>query len=579
MKLLDALEILREPPPPSALPFRIGLACGFNPLHFETIVRAEMRLSMPDRRIEIDIGPYGDFWGNLARLEDLEKQGLDSAVVLIEWPDVDLRLGMRHVGTWTLAALAEIVEHGNTFATKLKSAVERLSVPVIIVAPTLPMPPIWFTPGWQASTFELEIRTTLAGAIAQLAQRPNIRILNADRLDRLSPPSNRFDAEWELLAGFPYKQSHAAVLAEMLTLLIQRPLPKKGLITDLDGTLWRGILGDDGIDNISWDLDHRSHIHALYQQMLHALSEQGVLIGVASKNDPALVEEIFQRRDLILPRTAIFPVEAHWQAKSDSVARILKTWHIAAEAVVFVDDSRLELAEVSSAHPGIHCIQFPSKADSVVQVLHEIRDLFAKGFTSQEDRLRLESIRRSPAALDSLNRGEGDIDHFLELAEAELTITFNKESVDARAFELINKTNQFNLNGARHTESSWHSYLRRSDTVFLLAAYKDKYGPLGKIAVVAGRHADKKLVIDIWVMSCRAFARRIEHKCLEELFARYAAEEIEFNYAPTDRNGPLTEFLAFLLGAAPRPGCCLSRDQFEARSPRTFHRVLEAVNG
>jgi predicted enzyme involved in methoxymalonyl-ACP biosynthesis len=73
----------------------------------------------------------------------------------------------------------------------------------------------------------------------------------------------------------------------------------------------------------------------------------------------------------------------------------------------------------------------------------------------------------------------------------------------------MNKTNQFNLNGKRYTEGSWLRYLKQLDTILMVASYKDKFGPLGKIAVLSGRVSASGFVIEAWVMSCRAFAWRI----------------------------------------------------------------------
>jgi FkbH-like protein len=106
----------------------------------------------------------------------------------------------------------------------------------------------------------------------------------------------------------------------------------KGFITDLDDTLWRGIVGDDAVDNIHWGLEHHALGHALYQGMLASLADIGVLIGIASKNDLELVQLAFQRTDLLLSSSASFPIEVNWQPKVDSVARILQTWNIHPEA-------------------------------------------------------------------------------------------------------------------------------------------------------------------------------------------------------------------------------------------------------
>ena len=138
--------------------------------------------------------------------------------------------------------------------------------------------------------------------------------------------------------------------------LLAPPAPRKGIVTDLDDTLWSGLAGEIGPEGVSWDLASHSQLHGLYQKLLAALAEEGVLIGVASKNDPAVVERTFEREDLLLRADRIFPVEAHWGAKSGSIERILRTWNISADSVVFVDDSAMELAEVAAAHPGMECL-------------------------------------------------------------------------------------------------------------------------------------------------------------------------------------------------------------------------------
>jgi FkbH-like protein len=156
-----------------------------------------------------------------------------------------------------------------------------------------------------------------------------------------------------------------------------------------------------------------------------------------------------------------------------------------------------------------------------------------------------------------------------------MELCFRKVPVDPRAFELVNKTNQWNLNGRRETEADWHARLDEPDTFVLVASYRDKYGPLGKIAVIRGSRRGPALAVDTWVMSCRAFARRIEHRCLEQLFTRFDAAAIIFDYAPTDRNGPLRELFASLLGDVPCPGLRLERSRFLSICPPLYHVVSE----
>ena len=164
----------------------------------------------------------------------------------------------------------------------------------------------------------------------------------------------------ELLAGFPYTVSFADALAASLANVLYPPVPKKGLITDLDDTLWSGIVGEVGVEGVSWSQDRHTQVHGLYQQMLAHLAGCGVLLGVCSKNEISMVEAALARKDFFLNPESLFPVHANWGPKSASVAKVLKTWNIAADSVVFVDDNPMELDEVQRAHLRITCILFPA---------------------------------------------------------------------------------------------------------------------------------------------------------------------------------------------------------------------------
>jgi FkbH-like protein len=165
----------------------------------------------------------------------------------------------------------------------------------------------------------------------------------------------------ELLAGFPYTSAYADSLACSLAEVLWPSPPRKGLITDLDDTLWAGIVGEIGVSGVAWLQESHAQIHGLYQQMLGSLASSGILLAVASKNEQATAEAALARKDLLLDAGALFPVVANWGPKSVSVAEILRTWNIGADAVVFVDDNPMELEEVRTAFPAITCLHFARK--------------------------------------------------------------------------------------------------------------------------------------------------------------------------------------------------------------------------
>ena len=572
MKLVEALEVLKKNPPAKSPHLDIQLACGFTPLHFQTFLGAHLRGHFPEHRVSITTGAFGDLSGNLERLATM--QG-GTVVAVVEWKDLDPRLGIRILGGWRPGQLSEFAQTVRAHAERLLAAVETLAGKntIALALPTLPVPPVAFTPGWCMSELEGELLKVRANLSRKLSGRSGVRLVSQQKLDIISPMADRFDAKAELNSGFPYTLAHADKLSGLLANLVRNPQPKKGLVTDLDNTFWCGILGEVNPEGVSWDLDHHTLRHGLYQQLLASLAESGILIGIASKNDPALVEQAFRQRQPVLAEERIFPIVANWGPKSESVRKIIEAWNIGADSVVFVDDSPLELAEVQAAHPGIECILFPKDDDKAAyELLFQLRDKFGKTTVTAEDGLRLESLRAS-AAIAEATRGNGYTpEHFLQQAGGRLAISFAKDPPDSRALELINKTNQFNLNGKRHTESSWQQYLTRPDAFLMVAAYEDKFGPLGKIAVMAGHAENGKLAIDHWVMSCRAFSRRIEHGCLQHVFAKFGAREATFDYVKTDRNQPVLDFFRELRKT---DVSSLTRQELEENCPAVYLEIQE----
>jgi FkbH-like protein len=578
MKLMEALDIVKSGRAGREDPLAVLLACGFEPLHLGTFLAAHLQQRFPGRPVQLATGLYGDLAGTLERPAGEP----EAACVVIEWSDLDPRLGVRGAGGWSPGALGDMVQSAERTATRLRAALVTLAerCPVTLCPPTLPLPPIAHTPGWQASAFEADLGAVVASLVGWAVRHPRVRVVRIQRLDAVSPPAARLDVTSELRAGFPYRLGHADVLAELLATLVAAAQPKKGLITDLDDTMWRGLLGEVGVSGVAWDLASGSHVHALYQQLLGALAEGGALIGVASKNDPGLVEDALRRSDLLVTRAAMHPVHAGWGAKSEAVGRILRAWNIAADSVVFVDDTAMELAEVAAAHPGIECVRFPKDDPAAAwATLERLRDLFGKAVISEEDRLRLASLRDGALPEAAAEDGAG-FEEFLASARATITLDTRLDPGDPRALELVNKTNQFNLNGRRYTDGQWRAMLARPGAFLLRVSYEDRFGPLGKIAILAGQRDGDVLAVEAWVMSCRAFSRRVEHQCLHHLFARTGVEEIRFDHAKTERNGPLVQFFAGLLGTSPAgAGLTLTRREFESACPPLSHETREVSDG
>ncbi len=244
--------------------------------------------------------------------------------------------------------------------------------------------------------------------------------------------------------------------------------------------------------------------------------------------------------------------------------------------MIFVDDSPLELAEVAAAFPEITCIPFPKNDPaSGLALLRRLRDLCGKEEISSDDSLRLESLRQG-AEFRRRSSAAASPETFFAGMEAAITIDFPGASAndDARALELVNKTNQFNTNGVRLTAAEWHRRAHDPGAFTLGFSYQDKFGPLGKIAVMQGRVESSIARVDAWVMSCRAFARRIEFQSLKFLFENYAVREIVIPFTPTPKNQPVRDFLTALCGPHADGAFRLTSAQFAENCPALYHHVL-----
>src|SRR5258706_1822043 len=420
MKPIEALErINRSRASSPAETWTCFLACGFTPLHLATFLEAYL-IGCLQKMPAIETGLYGDLPGNLERAAARKP---DAVAVVIEWADLDARLGFRQLGGWSPQLLPDIEATAGASLQRLKSLLTDLAAgcPVVLSTPTLSLPPVAPTSGWEASGFELRLAALVNELAVWAAGQTSIRQVNRTRLDLLSPLDARLDLRSEIRTGLPYTQEHADILARLIAKLLIPTQPVKGLIVGRDDTLWNGILGEVGVDGVRWDLESRSHIHALFQQLLDSLAEAGTLIAIASKNDAALVEAALARADLHIKPDRIFPVHANWGPKSDSVSRILQSWNIGADAVLFVDDNPMELAEVKAAHPGIECVQFPRQEPSAGwELLWELRDRFGKRVISEEDRIRLATLRTRPLTEAPASAGAG-ADEFLAQAQGGLT--------------------------------------------------------------------------------------------------------------------------------------------------------------
>jgi FkbH-like protein len=352
-----------------------------------------------------------------------------------------------------------------------------------------------------------------------------------------------FNLDSYLANGSPFNSSSLDSVAEQIInnfLCIYKK--NKVLVTDLDNTLWSGILGEDGVDGIISRPEGIGYIHYIYQTLLLFLKNSGVLLAIVSKNDMDLIEHAFNN-GLMLKKSDFVSIVGTYSNKADEIEALSVDLNIGLSDFLFIDDNIIELKHVENKLPDVACVQFPNNTLDFPEFVNKIRSYFPiKDITSEDERrTELYKVRR----LNNLktNDKSNNIYGFLSSLNMEIIVYDKTNSNKNRAIQLINKTNQFNLNGKRISGVEIEKILELGGKLFT-AELNDISGSHGEIIVILINH--KNLIVS-FVMSCRVFQRNIEYLFLG-LLPILGYNKVKLDYEETDRNSPFYLFLKEIYG-------------------------------
>lgn len=319
---------------------------------------------------------------------------------------------------------------------------------------------------------------------------------------------------------------------------------KKVLAVDLDGTLWGGILAEDGADGITVAGGYTGDAFTAFRKVVKQLGAQGVLLAVVSKNDPEPVAAVLrEHRDLLLAEDDFVRVVANWQPKSGNLRDVADALNLGIDSFVFADDSPFECGQVRHALPGVAVVRLGT--DPATHVGRLLRDgWFDTRSLTATDRTRAEAYRTELARKDLLH-SSASLDGYLAQLGLEVTLAPAEAADIARVSQLSLRTNQFNLTTRRWQEQDVRELMADPATELLTIRVRDRFGDSGLVGLVGYRREGGLGFIDDFVLSCRVFSRGVEQACLAALL-RYAkatgAEAVLAGYRPTAKNQGFADF-------------------------------------
>jgi FkbH-like protein len=318
---------------------------------------------------------------------------------------------------------------------------------------------------------------------------------------------------------------------------------KKCLVLDLDNTLWGGVLAEDGLNGISLGPDEPvGEAFVDFQNYLLALKQRGIVLAVASKNDAAVIEKMFEHPHMKLRREDFAAFFVNWNNKAENIRQIADVCDLRLDSIVFVDDNPFERELVRQFLPEVTVPEMPEDPAEYTSVLDQGR-YFETGSFSEEDGQRAQMYAEN-AKRRQLKAEISNIDEYLKSLDMRMEARFVDAETLKRSVQLINKTNQFNLSGEKMGESQAEEWLSKNSSGGRAYRLTDKFGDNGWISVVAYHLTDSEMILDHWVMSCRVLMRKVEdfvHRDLIEIARSRGIKKIKGRWKQTGKNSLVKE--------------------------------------
>jgi FkbH-like protein len=343
--------------------------------------------------------------------------------------------------------------------------------------------------------------------------------------------------------GFEFLKTAAAEIKAAVRALTGDT--RKLLLVDLDETLWGGIVGDVGWQNVRLGgIDPIGEAFRDFQLALKALKRRGVLLGIVSKNEESTaLEAVRSHPEMVLRQDDFAGWRINWEDKAQNIVDLVSELNLGLQSVVFVDDSPIERARVRQALPEVFVPEWPADVMGRKSVLMQLRCFDAPLVTTEDvgrTNMYFAERKRQAARTEVASLGE-----WLDSLNIRVAAEPLHEANLDRATQLLNKTNQMNLSTRRMTKEELRNWSQQPENTVFVFRVSDKFGDYGLVGVASFMVRDGNADVVDFVLSCRAMGRKVEETMLHvmSVCARSAgATGLHIAYIPTLKNQPCLRF-------------------------------------
>lgn len=318
---------------------------------------------------------------------------------------------------------------------------------------------------------------------------------------------------------------------------------KKGFVLDLDNTLWGGVVGDEGVDNLELGPEEAvGQAYLEFQSYLKAHQQLGVILNVNSKNDYENAIAGLNHPDGVLKPEDMIVIKANWEPKDRNFHAIAQELNLLPESLVFVDDNPAERHIVTEQIPGV-------LAPEIGEVQDYIQVIDRSGFF-ETTRISDDDLKRNSMYMDNAKRAALE-SKYVDYADYLLSLNMEAEIGPfvplflSRIAQLTNKSNQFNLTTKRYTQEEIEIVSKKTEYITQYGKLEDRFGDNGVVSVAVGRIENDICHIELWLMSCRVLKRDMEFAMMDEFIKqckKRGIKTIKGYYYPTAKNKMVKDF-------------------------------------
>jgi FkbH-like protein len=357
------------------------------------------------------------------------------------------------------------------------------------------------------------------------------------------------------LGGLRFSTAGEKLIAQELDRILdaQRVARKKCLLLDLDNTLWGGVIGEDGVEGIQLSETGEGARFRDFQLRIRELGRMGVILGIVSKNNEVDVLEVFERHHhMVLNKDDFALMKINWLAKDQNISELAQDLDIGMDSIVFIDDNPVEREAIRTRLPEVTVPEFPADTCDLPSFLERVyKECFFTLESTEDDRRRTEAYLANAKRIAERNAAPS-IEEFLSGLGTKIFLTRARDEDFARAAQLTQKTNQFNLTTRRYTEQELRTLQATPGAAVFVASVADKHGDNGKVllSIVRGV-APGTAELDTFLMSCRVLGRYVEDQILDHIVKDLRADgfsRLRVQFVPTRKNAPARAFIERLQG-------------------------------